>query len=379
MRFADLTRYADDLHRLALPTIPALEYSIIVPERMYVGRNPLSTTEVQRLIDEAGITHILDLREQWEFTAPKLGREALVSIDSNGIERLHIPVTDMGAPTHEDLDACIDYMQQAFVDPMARLYLHCRAGRERSGSVAVAWYACEFGLGYDEALTHLQKSRPSIWPLPGQERAVRNWLDRRRVKYASEEYELRYTSVGLFPPERANQLPNDKESIRCIGYMPVEPWIGRDGKVYPESFRSTQEAETTTVPKTKFTEPTNTETVVFHHSAVIVLIGKMLQDKDVYPAARYAWKVDHKRVKNYTLVMAVVKGIVVGVFDNVEWVPATQENFPGFDRMPTPRWGFTAQPASEEIARLYIGKRLPDRMLKPGAANPVKYAEPEME
>lgn len=176
-RYQDLVRYADDLHRIAAPDVPAMEFSCIVPDRVYMGRNPLSRYDVERLVEEAGITHILDLREAWEYAPPRRGEEALNSLVERGILRAHIPVRDMGALTPADLDACIAFMEETLSAPDARLYLHCRAGRERSGSVAVAWYAHKHGIGYEAALSRLQQIRPSLCPLPAQEHALRVWLN----------------------------------------------------------------------------------------------------------------------------------------------------------------------------------------------------------
>ena len=116
------------------------------------------------------------------------------------------------------------------------------------------------------------------------------------------------------------------------------------------------------------------DTLEFRHSAVIVSINTKASQTDIYTAARYAWRIDPKRASKHRLVMAVVKGVVVGVFDNVRWVPATVYNFPGFEPKLPERWGFTASPAADEIAAPYIGKRLPASMTKKGASNPVKYA-----
>jgi hypothetical protein len=43
-------------------------------------------------------------------------------------------------------------------------------------------------------------------------------------------------------------------------------------------------------------------------------------------------------------------------------------------RRESARWGFEGHDAPEQIARLYLRRRLPDSMRKRGAANPVKYA-----
>lgn len=55
-----------------------------------------------------------------------------------------------------------------------------------------------------------------------------------------------------------------------------------------------------------------------------------------------------------------------------EWLNATAENFPGFEDLPG-RIGFVGKEAPEDIIKLYVGKRVPDRYRKRGASNPVRY------
>lgn len=70
--------------------------------------------------------------------------------------------------------------------------------------------------------------------------------------------------------------------------------------------------------------------------------------------------------------MAVRLGLIVAVFVAEKWLPATEENFPGREPVPG-RIGFIGHEASDEIRRMYIGKRLPDEYRKRGSVNPIKY------
>jgi hypothetical protein len=65
----------------------------------------------------------------------------------------------------------------------------------------------------------------------------------------------------------------------------------------------------------------------------------------------------------------------VGCFVADEWLQATAANFPGRaegDGVPG-RFGFVGAEASDDIKKLYVGKRVPDACRKRGAANPIKY------
>lgn len=97
---------------------------------------------------------------------------------------------------------------------------------------------------------------------------------------------------------------------------------------------------------------------------------------DVYEAARLAWKIDAMRARDYGLVLAHSHGVVVGAFRPEEWLPATSANFPGRADEPD-RWGFVGREAEAEVDSYYVGKSVPERYRPRGAANPVRYCDPE--
>lgn len=111
---------------------------------------------------------------------------------------------------------------------------------------------------------------------------------------------------------------------------------------------------------------------MFQHKALLVTVNRTALSSSLYEAARYAWKLDRKRAAQADLVLAVVQGVIVTAFVANTWLEATSENFPGREEVPG-RWGFVGHEAPDEIARLYIGKRVPHEYRIPGAANPVKY------
>jgi hypothetical protein len=44
-------------------------------------------------------------------------------------------------------------------------------------------------------------------------------------------------------PGRENRFVGKEGDIHVTGYLPVKPWLGRDGKVYPEHMRDTVKPE----------------------------------------------------------------------------------------------------------------------------------------
>ncbi len=106
------------------------------------------------------------------------GRDAVAAIKAVGIERLHLPVPDGGAPASEDLDRAVQFVEQALAEPSAVVYVHCRGGQQRTAAVLAAHVGRRDGIDVDEAMVGLCRARPSLNLLPGQRTAVERWLAR---------------------------------------------------------------------------------------------------------------------------------------------------------------------------------------------------------
>jgi hypothetical protein len=96
---------------------------------------------------------------------------------------------------------------------------------------------------------------------------------------------------------------------------------------------------------------------------VIIKVRQDVVDEkgSVYEAVRSCWKIGANGRKNTKYVLAVVNGIVKGVYENPEW------------RAIGDRWAFTAQAADTAIAEKYLNKRIPRDYSQQGAANPIQY------
>lgn len=113
---------------------------------------------------------------------------------------------------------------------------------------------------------------------------------------------------------------------------------------------------------------------VFKHKAVVISVNRSVVEREsVYAAVRYAWKIDHKRAESAELVLAVERGLIIGVFIADKWLEATPKNFPGTTEPAEGRWGFVGKEAPPDVAEQYLRHRLPDSMRRRGAANPIRY------
>lgn len=116
------------------------------------------------------------------------------------------------------------------------------------------------------------------------------------------------------------------------------------------------------------------EEAIFGNDKIIMIsINRTAGEREVYDAVRFAWRLDPKRAKKCDYVLAVEKGLIIGVFIADQWKKATRNNFEGFSSYPSKRYGFVGYDAPEDIRKNYIQKRVPDIYRKKGASNPIKY------
>lgn len=110
----------------------------------------------------------------------------------------------------------------------------------------------------------------------------------------------------------------------------------------------------------------------FKHKAILISVNRTATETSLYEATRYSWKINQQKAMKAEVVLATLQGLIKGAFVATEWLPATPENFPGHEGVPG-RFGFNGREAPQELRQMYVGKRVPDKYRKRGAANPVKY------
>jgi len=140
------------------PGLPRFEIHEL-DDRLLAGRNPLSAIDAQGLVD-VGVTHVVDLRERHEWETPgRFGRAAVEALGVLGIQRLHAPVTDGGAPSPGALDVAVRWMARVAKQDGSRIFVHCRAGQERTAAVLAAYVATHSAFTLDQAIEWLAASR----------------------------------------------------------------------------------------------------------------------------------------------------------------------------------------------------------------------------
>lgn len=112
-----------------------------------------------------------------------------------------------------------------------------------------------------------------------------------------------------------------------------------------------------------------------NHKVIMININRSITDKDVYDCVRFAWKMDKNKAEQAEYVLALEKGIIVGVFKPTEWHLARKQYFPEFTEHTNKRLGFIGEKAEKEVEEMYIRKRLPEQFQrKKGEANPIRYS-----
>ena len=101
-------------------------------------------------------------------------RGPLRQYERHGIEQLHIPTTDFTHPRLEDVEAAVEFIQKYKLQNDS-VYIHCKAGRARSATIAMCWLMKYRGMTIEEAQEHLLKARPHINPRLGSRPVVQEF------------------------------------------------------------------------------------------------------------------------------------------------------------------------------------------------------------
>jgi atypical dual specificity phosphatase len=100
----------------------------LIDEGLWLGALPLAQ-DVARL-HAAGVRAVINLCAET--------RGPVGAYSRFGVEQLHLPTTDFNEPPIEHVRQAVDYIARKRAAG-AGVYLHCKAGRGRSATVAACW------------------------------------------------------------------------------------------------------------------------------------------------------------------------------------------------------------------------------------------------
>ncbi|MEA2151164.1 MAG: hypothetical protein QOD69_2994 [Solirubrobacteraceae bacterium] len=147
-----------------------------VADDLLIGAYPQDAGDVAAL-RSAGVTRVLNLVQDVEYDAG--GRDACeLALADAGIAEHRIEIVDYGnlLPGHIELAT---RQATAWLDEGERVYVHCRAGMQRSATVAAALVMLRDGLELSEALDSIRVRKPSAQPLSHQRQDLVRWWAQR--------------------------------------------------------------------------------------------------------------------------------------------------------------------------------------------------------
>jgi len=137
-------------------------FSWVIPGRL-AGMAAPDPEDAERLV-RAGITAVVSLTRRPPFREPP-----------EGIEVLHLPVTDMTPPTQAQLRRAVEFLDGA-IRSGGRAVVHCVAGCGRTGTVLAAYLVAR-GLEPEEAIHRVRAARPGSVETAEQEHAVHRFAE----------------------------------------------------------------------------------------------------------------------------------------------------------------------------------------------------------
>ncbi|QDS93150.1 hypothetical protein FF011L_19060 [Roseimaritima multifibrata] len=129
------------------------QWSSRIDPSLIVGAFPFAR-DVPGMAAE-GVTAVVNTCE--EYAGP------IAEYDKYGIEQLHIPTTDFTHPRLEDIEQAVDFIQ-SHAEQGGTTYVHCKAGRARSATVAICWLIKYRNLSPAQAQALLLSKRPHVNP-----------------------------------------------------------------------------------------------------------------------------------------------------------------------------------------------------------------------
>jgi atypical dual specificity phosphatase len=143
-----------------------------VADGLWAGAYPTDAGDVAA-VTALGVDHVLNLCEDDEYAEGE--REVVeAELAEAGVEETRICLVDFGALPRAELDLAVETVV-GWLERGETAYLHCRAGWQRSATVAAGVIARREGVDPEEALRRLAERKPSADPLPHQRADLHEW------------------------------------------------------------------------------------------------------------------------------------------------------------------------------------------------------------
>ena len=153
-----------------------------VAEGLMSGAYPSDADDVSALAAD-GVTCVMNLCEDAEYEDGD--RAAVVAAyASRSIAEERVGVVDYGNLMPGAIEVAAEQVA-AWLNEGEHVYVHCRAGWQRSAVVAAAALAVRDAVDPEEALASIKRRKPSSEPLPHQLQDLRRWWRMRLIREGS--------------------------------------------------------------------------------------------------------------------------------------------------------------------------------------------------
>ncbi|MBI1249628.1 phosphatase [bacterium] len=127
-------------------------YDEIAPH-VYVGAVP--SRLIAKELAENGIRGVINTCQEYEGP--------LDIYRQYDVEQLYLPTIDFQPPTVEDIEQGVSFIEK-YVAQGKDVYIHCKAGRARSATIALCWLLKAKRMTPEQAQGYLQEKRRQVMP-----------------------------------------------------------------------------------------------------------------------------------------------------------------------------------------------------------------------
>lgn len=148
-----------------------------VDENVVLGALPFRSMVEQLKVDE-NIGGVVCCNEQYELDAlAEIARKR--DWEDANIAYHHIPMRDFtGCASTSDLQLALKFMSQITSNGKS-IYVHCKAGRSRSASVAVCYLMHQYDFTQEKAINTIKNIRPRIVIYRALYEMINEWRNQR--------------------------------------------------------------------------------------------------------------------------------------------------------------------------------------------------------
>jgi predicted protein tyrosine phosphatase len=146
-------------------------YGEVHPD-LVVGAYPLDAGDV-RMLQAIGVDRVLNLVQDTEYE-PGDRLEVEEALSWAEIEEARVNLVDFGGLPVEQIEQAVATVA-GWLGDGHRVYVHCRAGWQRSAAVAAGAIAVLEQIPISEALETVKARKPTADPLPHQRTDLESW------------------------------------------------------------------------------------------------------------------------------------------------------------------------------------------------------------